>query len=167
MNKLSKVTLLLAFAVGSFGVYSGAQEAPETLATNHVLKGTYINNGDFGGVVSSETWTPIDTQLTVPCPGSSGTCTIQADMLIQNGGEGAFSSPDYFEICFRVDGNPSSGFCSGEAGVTPTDGTFLESSSSQAATGLAPGNHTVQTYFNSVFGAHVFYYSSTYRVYKP
>jgi hypothetical protein len=50
MNRILKVTSLLALAVVSFCVYSGAQETSATLSTNHVLKGTYITNaqGNIG-----------------------------------------------------------------------------------------------------------------------
>jgi hypothetical protein len=167
MNKLLKVTSLLALAVGSCGVYSAAQAVEQALATKHVLEGTYNNDGEYNGSVghvSAETYTPIDTQLTVACPGSSGTCTIQADMWIENGGES--SSDNYNVICLYVDGTPSS-FCGAKTGETPSDGQYVQNSTSQAVTGLAHGNHTVQTYFYSVNGANVAYYNSNYRVYKP
>jgi len=188
MSKLLKVTLLLALAVGMFGAYRhiAAQETeaskakspilpptfdvqvsqdPNALATKHVLQGTYNNNGVFGpGTVSGSTSTPIDAQLTVLCPGTSGTCTIQADMWVENGGQ--TSTLDGVGIRLYVDGKaaPDALYSVGE---TPSDGSYVQSSSSQAVTGLAHGNHTVQTYFYSDNGANVAYYNSTYRVYKP
>ncbi len=165
MNKLLKVTSLLALTVGSYGVYSAAQAVEQALATKHVLEGTYNNNGTYtGGAVAADTYTPIDTELTVACPGTSGTCTIQADMWIENGGES--SSLNANVICLYVDGTPSS-FCGAGTGETPSDGSYVQNSTSQAVTGLAHGNHTVQTYFYSFNGAKVAYYSSNYRVYKP
>jgi len=191
MSKLLKVTLLLAFAVGLFGAYryGAAREAgpsqvrasihfptfdvqvsPEaTLATKHVLEGTYNNSGLFEGTggefVAANTFTAIDTSLTVVCPGTSGTCTIQADMWIVNGA--VSSSDNQNSICLYVDGNPANNFCGAYADETPSDNSFVQSSTSQAVTGLAHGNHTVQTYFWSQRGAYVVYYNSNYRVYKP
>jgi len=46
MNKLSKVTLLLALSVASFSVYSVAQDSQERLATKHVIEGTYNKDGN-------------------------------------------------------------------------------------------------------------------------
>jgi len=109
MNKLMKVMLLLAFAVGSFGAYRhiAAQEraprkglvpialpkfdeqisqSPDALATKHILEGTYINSGFYGAVVAAGATVPTDTKLTVACPGTSGTCTIEADMWVQSDG---------------------------------------------------------------------------------
>jgi hypothetical protein len=159
MNKLFKVTLLLVLAVGSFSGYSAAQ------ATKHVLEGTYNNNGDYNAYVAAATYTPIDTQLIVDCPGT-GTCSIQADMWIENG-NGDYSHPaaNANVICLYVDGQPAGpGFATGE---TPSDGSGVDTTTSQFVTGLASGLHTVQTYFYSSYGAKVWYYNSNYRVYKP
>jgi len=159
MSKLFKVTLLLVLAVGSLSTYSAAQ------ATKHVLEGTYNNNGSLEEVsVPVDTYTPIDTKLTVTCPGTSGTCTIQADMWIENGGE--TSSDNANVICLYVDDAPTS-ICGAGAGESPSDGSYVQNSTSQSVTGLAPGNHTVQTYFYTFNGARVGYYNSNYRVYKP
>jgi hypothetical protein len=192
MSKLLKVTLLLALAVGMFGAYRhiAAQETeaskarspiplptfdvevsqdPNVVALNHVLYRTYINNGSYGpATVAASSLTPIDKQLTVQCPGTSGsgTCTIQADMWISNGGRTTTDNSNF--ICLYVDGSPvnTCGFLTGE---TPSDsaGSFTTTTTSQIATGLAPGNHTVRTYFFSDDGCDVSYYNSNYRVYKP
>ena len=102
--KLLKVTSLLALAVLSLSIYSGAQEAPQ-VATNHVLKGTYINNGNYNNSIPAAKYTAIDPQLTVSCPGT-GTCTIEADMWIDFSGGGSF---DGTTICLVVDGTQTSG----------------------------------------------------------
>ncbi|MFY9904814.1 MAG: hypothetical protein WBD45_19325 [Terriglobales bacterium] len=165
MNKLAKVTLLLALAVGSFSLYSGAQDLQETLATKHVLQGTYINNGNYNANVPAATYTPIDTKLTVACPGTSGTCTIEADMWVDNYNS---SGPSFNSttICLYVDGVQTSG-CAYETAETPLDGSHVHNSTSQPLSGLAPGNHTVQTYFRANDGAFAEYYTTNYRVYKP
>jgi len=163
MNKLLKVTSLMALAVVSLSIYSGAQEVPQN-ATNHVLKGTYINNGNYNGNVPAATYTPIDTKLTVSCPGS-GTCTIEADMWVDNYNSSQIPGNSN-TICLYVDGVQTSG-CAYETSETPPDGSHVHASTSQPLSGLAPGNHTVQTYFYSDDGAFVEYYTVNYRVYKP
>jgi hypothetical protein len=188
MSKLLKVTLLLAVAIGFCGAYrygaaqdTGSSEGrahfspptfdvqvsldPNVLATSHVLEKTYNNNGLYGPIsVPALSYTPIDTPLTVVCPGTSGTCTIQADMWIENGGQ--TSTGNQNSICLYVDGHPSP-FCSYDAGETPSDGGFVQTSTSQSVSGLAHGNHTVQMYFSTDDGVAVLYFNSTYRVYKP
>jgi hypothetical protein len=163
MSKLLKVTLLLVVAIGFFGAYryGAAQETgsnkgrrltpptfdvqvsqdPNVLALNHVLDRTYINNGSYGPVtVAASSWTPIDNQLTVQCPGTSGsgTCTIQADMWISNGGRTTTDNSNF--ICLYVDGSPvnTCGFLTGE---TRSDGAFTTTTTSQIATRLARQPH--------------------------
>jgi hypothetical protein len=187
MSKLLKVTLLLALAVGLFGAYRhiAAQEdepsrsrarmtpptfdvqvsqEPSALATNHALEKTYINHGFSGIAISPSTYTPIDTQLTVLCPGTSGTCTIQGEMVLQN--QGNVTSFNPIIICLYVDGKPSED-CGPDAGETLKDEAWSNTSTTQTVSGLTHGNHTVQTYFWTQFGGQVGYYSSNYRVYKP
>jgi hypothetical protein len=187
MSKLLKAMLVLALAVGFFGVYryGAAKQAesdkgrahdipptfdvriPDVLATKHVLQGSYNNNGDYGSTVSVSTYTPIDSQLTVSCPGTSGTCTIQLDAWIENG-EGS-ASANQNNICLYVDGvaNGGNSGCGFFAGQTPSDGSWVNSSNSISVSGIALGNHTVQTYFKSFYGAYVAHYDTNYRVYKP
>jgi hypothetical protein len=189
MNKVMKVVLLLAVvAVGLFGAYryGMAQEAESTLgriasspptfnvelspeplalATNHTLQRNYYNNGNYGAAVPADVFTPIDTQLTVQCPGTSGTCTFQADMWIESGY--GTHAENIHAICLYVDGNPASTDCSYASGQTPSDGSFTKTSTSQSVSGIAPGNHTVQTYFNPTYGVTVARFASNYRVYKP
>jgi hypothetical protein len=188
MNRIFKIALLAACVVGSFGAYRfvAAQESqagpersrvnfpnfsgqsmaePHSVGTNHVLDRTYIANGNYGMFVAASTNVQIGPQITVECPGTSGTCTIQADMWIQNG-NGSDKKANENAICLEVDGVTSSG-CPYTSGETPIDGGFVQSSSSQSISGITTGNHTVQTYFSTVDGAQVNYYNSTYRVYKP
>ena len=133
-------------------------------ATNHILKGTYIDSNVALTVIPADTLTPIGNVVTVACPGT-GTCTIQADMLAENGGSS--TAGNQFEVCLYVDGVEVDPYCFGYAGVTPSDGTYLLGSSSQSLSGVSPGNHTVQTYFWSSKGCNVVYRHSTYNVYKP
>jgi hypothetical protein len=188
LRRLLKVTLLLALAVGLFGAYRyvAAQESqlgldrvrinlptfdpqtsvePDSVDMNHVLERTYIANGNMGTFIAASTNVQIGPQVTVVCPGATGTCTIQADMWVQNGG-GIDKKENQNDICLEVDGALSSG-CPYTTGETPIDGGFVQSSSSQSISGIATGDHTVQTYFSTYYGAQVNYYNSTYRVYKP
>jgi hypothetical protein len=188
MRKISKITLFLVLAVGFFGAYrlGLAQEIssskgrpltppptfdvqispePNALATNHVLMRTYNNTGGVPTGAPSNTYTPIDHQLTVQCPGTtgSGTCTIQADMWVENGDSDSTENAN--SACLYVDGKATN-FCP-YSGETPSDFSFVASSASQTVSGLVPGNHTVQTYFYSNNGTITFTYNNNYRVYKP
>jgi hypothetical protein len=186
MNRILKMVLLVVFAVALFGAYryGAAQETgsvegrtatyaqtfdseisvTEQVATQHVIQGTYNNNSTEYLSIPAETYTPIDAPLTIVCGGTTGTCTVEADLWIATGaGENARNE---FEICLYVDKKPSQ-FCNSSVGETDTSGRFIEASTSQSFTGLAVGNHTVQTYFYSGQGAYVGYYNFNYRVYKP
>ena len=161
MNQLLKVMVLLV-AAGSFAVFSVAQE-PQTPATKHVLKGTYVNTGNYNASIAPATYIPIDTALTITCPGT-GTCTIEADMWIDfhgNGGSGNAAA-----ICLVVDGVQTAG-CPFEALEVPPDGSRIIGSLSQPLSGVAPGNHTVQTFAYASGGAFVQFFTANYRVYTP
>jgi hypothetical protein len=154
MKSFSKM-MLLVFAVASLSIYSNAQ------ATKHVLQGTYISNGNYNGDVAAETFTAISPQLIVDCPGT-GTCTIEADMWVQNS-NGSEQTPN--SVCFYVDGNPSGG-CPYAGAGTPV-GFFETLSSAWPVSGLAAGEHTVQTFVYATHGEFVGFYTVNYRVYKP
>lgn len=165
MNKLLKVTLLLAIAVGAFGAYrhvAAQEEAPDVVATKHVLTGTYINNSTGTACctpnVPAGVFTPLDAALTVECPGSSGTCTIEADMWAQT------DSSEGNTVCLYVDGVQSSG-CPFQTSRGVSDPEAI--SSSWPVSGLAHGTHTVQTYVYSAGGEFVGNYTINYKVYKP
>jgi hypothetical protein len=186
MNKIFKMILLVVFAIALFGAYryGAAQETrsvegrtatyahtfdseisvTEDVATQHVIQGTYNNNSNEYVSVPAEKYTPIDAPLTIVCGGTTGTCTVEADLWIATG---AGDKPDNeFEICLYVDGKANQ-FCDSSVGETDTSGAFIVASTSQSVTGLAIGNHSVQTYFYSGQGAYVGYYNFNYRVYKP
>jgi hypothetical protein len=186
MSKLLKITLVLAFAVGLFGAYrfGAAQEAGSasdriaihwpsfdveispnvTLATKHVLEGTYISSGQYDNNVPANTNVALDAPLTVPCPGTTGTCTIQGDIWVENGGSPI--TMDINDVCLYVDGKPTIA-CNYDTGESAPDATPGTTSTSQLVTGVEHGNHKVQTYFWSYKGTYVGYYSINYRVYKP
>lgn len=186
MNRLLKLGLLMALVIGLFGAYRyvSAQEGqstargsaatkapvlqvdvPNIASTKHVLQGTYVNSGNYGDVAfPANTFSAIDPALTVTCPGTTSTCSIQADMWVQNGRESISGNED--RVCLYVDGSPGP-FCNYFAGETPSDFTYTNATSSDTVSGLAHGTHTVQTVFWSAGGAFVAHYQANYHVYKP
>jgi len=184
MNRLVKIGLVIGLAVVMFGTYRyvSAQEGqsgkargydtaptfhvdiPEVIATKHVLQSTYLNSGDLGGAsFPANTFTPVDTQLTVVCPGTSGTCSIQADMLVQNGAGG---SGNLNRVCLYVDG-VAGPYCNYFADESSSDGEYINAVQADIVSGVAHGNHTVQMYFWTENGAGVAHYQASYHVYKP
>ncbi len=166
MNRTLKAGFLAVLAIALLGPYTMEGEEQAT-ATSHVVKEIYINSGidtNNGGFVSPAEYFPIDNQLTVTCPGSSGTCSIQADIVVQNGNE-TFTSKTY-SMCLYVDGNFAPN-CAAAVGSTPSDGSSVQGSTTEIVTGVHTGTHTVQTKFFSADGAYLSYYSITYRVLKP
>ena len=139
--------------------------AVSAMAASQVLHGTYISKAETVVAIPASTMTALGSPVTVNCPGTTGTCTIDADMWVQNGG--ASTTGNQFEICLFVDGVIANTQCEGYAGVTPSDGTYLLGSTSQSLSGLALGTHTAQTYFWSRNGCTAFYGKFNYRVYKP
>lgn len=186
MNKLFKIALVVVCTVAFFGARRSAlaQEEqsrrdgsriapaptfpvaiPDALATKHALEGTYINSGSLAETaITAGTYTPIDPQLTVSCPGKTGTCTIEADMLVQNGFN--TSASDVNRVCLYVDGTPGPN-CDYYVGESTTDLFFINAVNSDTVSGVALGNHTVQMYFWTANGADVSHYQATYHVYKP
>src|SRR5271169_6284893 len=134
--------------------------ASAATAANHVLKGTYIDSVESYLTIPVETLTAVGDPVTVSCPGT-GTCTIEADMRVQN--FGGTTTGNNFDLCLYVDGKAVDTYCFGYAGVTPSDGSVLMGSSSQSLSGVAAGSHTVQTYFWSAGGCVVQYRHFTYN----
>ena len=190
MNRISalKAPLFLVLAIGFFSAYRYGKaqeqsselgngqafesaptfpvEIPAITSTKHVLEGTYINSASLPaiGSIPPETFIPIDTRLTVACPGTTGTCSIQADMLVQNGGTTATGNVN--RICLYVDGKPGPN-CDEFAGETSADGRFTNATNSDIVSDLKPGNHTVQMYFWSSQGTTAAHYEVNYHVYEP
>jgi len=131
-------------------------------AVKHAGQGVYINTGNVGTTVAGGTYTAVDAPITVLCPGTTGTCLLQADEWLQTG-QGSTAGNE-FALCFYVDGS-SIGSC-WYNGSTPADGTYVMGSTSAGKT-VTHGSHTVQTFVYSANGAYLSYYNNTYRVYKP
>jgi hypothetical protein len=185
MNRLLKVALLMALVIGLFGAYRyvSAQEehaqrggapkvnvlvpaVPAIAATNHALNRTYITSGNYASTVFPAGSTAIDSPQTIQCPGTTGTCTIEAVMSVETGLTTTLGSPNNFALGAAVDGS----FLDGAqyyVANTPNDGSFVTGTRSTSGSGFLHGFHTVQTFIFSNNGAPVQQYNITYHVYKP
>ena len=135
-----------------------------TLAVNHVLQRNYFSSGTLGGAsLLAFTNTPVDAAQTIICPGTSGSCTIQADHWIELQGSTAGNEA---WGCLLVDGNedPNCGFLDNKI---PPDGGWVQATSSHFVSRIPVGIHTVQTIVNSTGGVNAAYYNINYRVFKP
>ena len=136
-----------------------------SVAQNHILKGTYINTNRptisanlAAGIV------PVDAVTTITCPGTTGTCTIEFDQLVQIGGTGTDNNA--FQLCQSLDGNFLAPGCY-VMGTVPFAGPPIFAYSSQTVSGVAVGPHTVRSSLETEYGAALAFYNMTYRVYKP
>jgi hypothetical protein len=165
MGKIAKSYFLSAVALGSIVALTCVSAYGASAATRYVLEGSYIDAGYYGSgglFVPRNIDTAIGKPLIVNCPGSSGTCVIEADLFIQSGH--SHITGNQYSLCLFVDGT-SAPNCQ-IVGSTPSDYTYANGSTSQLVTGVAPGSHTVQAFFRTYQGAAVFNYTSNYRVYK-
>ena len=138
--------------------------APALLAVNHALQRNYFSSGSFfGASLPAATYSAVDSAQTVVCPGTSGTCTIQADHWIELQGSTAGNEA---WGCLAVDGvlDPNCGFLDNKI---PPDGGWVQATSSHLVSGVPAGTHTVQTFVNSLLGVNAAYFNINYRVFKP
>jgi len=143
---------------------SPAPLAPTSQAVNHALQRNYFSSGTLGGAsLLAFTNTPVDAAQTIICPGTSGSCTIQADHWIELQGSTAGNEA---WGCLLVDGNedPNCGFLDNKI---PPDGGWVQATSSHFVSRIPVGIHTVQTIVNSTGGVNAAYYNINYRVFKP
>jgi hypothetical protein len=181
MNRFVKIGLLMVLVIALFGSYSFLKAQDEARMTpsvappvfnlegnfpppavKHILEGTYINECDSScsGTLVSGGYAPVDAVTTVTCPGTSGTCTIQADQDVQ------VSSVDAeLAICLYVDGVMING-CYFTIG-TDSSGRYVQNHTTQSVSGVAHGTHTVQTFQYSNNSGSFGFYSASYRVFKP
>lgn len=134
------------------------------IGLNHSLQRNYLSSGTLSGAfLPGFTYEPVDNQQVVTCPGTSGTCTIQADHWIELEG---FTAGNAAWGCLAVDGvlDPNCGFIEDKI---PPDGSWLQVTSSHFMSGISAGPHIVQTFINSSNGAYAAYYNVNYRVFKP
>jgi len=183
MSRIQNITLLTVFSIAGCALLSaqsqstspGAAPANPPLqrsvnppaGANHILQGTYFSVGNhFSAMAPPATYTPVDNPQTIQCPGSSGTCTIEADMWVETGNT-SIGTPNNFALCASVDGVfIENGACYYSAD-TPNDASFVTGTRSDTRGGYAVGSHTVQTYIYTNNGTPVQQYNVSYRVYKP
>jgi hypothetical protein len=163
MLLLVTVVVLASFASAQSSNAMGRNTVTKDFPNSgvHTLKNTTINANALN-VSEAAGFHAIDAATTVLCPGTSGTCIIQADQWIQlvNGVTG-----NKVAICFYVDGTAVDGcYYTGE---TNSDGTYSQQSTSHASNAVPFGKHTVQTVLYTLDGATVSFYNFNYRVYKP
>ena len=162
-------TLQLASAQEVHGVsgnrppsFADAEPAiPDAVAKGHVLEKTYLHSGNYSSSVSASAFTPIDSKTTISCP--KGPCTIFAHMLVENG---SVSYPgNLCAIVLYVDGSPADGnFFVGEV---PSDGGYANATQDTQLNNLGTGNHTVQMFYFSEYGAYIGHYAASYALYEP
>jgi hypothetical protein len=144
---------------------SAAPDAPPVAAVIHSVKGVYLSSGTDSGAFfpGGYVFTAVDNPQSVFCPGTSGTCTIQADHWVEVQGS---TTSNEAEVCLAVDGvfDNNCGFLEDKI---PPDLSWLQVTSSHAMSGVHLGTHTVQTFAASTFGMNVAYFNINYRVYKP
>jgi len=138
-------------------------DTPQT-ATKHSLQGTYLSVGNgFGTSIPSFTYTPIDSPVTVTCPGPVGSCTLLANQFLVTQGSSASNN---YAICLYIDGALISQRCYYTAD-SPNDGTFVFGSTSNWEVGVPVGAHTMQSVVFSNDGCSYDEYQFQYLVYKP
>jgi hypothetical protein len=194
MKRLLKMILLTAVVLALFGAsyhYVTAQDEhtqqgsapltalqapvtntiPPPVATNHVLQRTYLSSGNFSSTFfPAGNLSPLDSAQTIQCPGTSGTCTITAEIWAETGRTTTTGSPNDFSLCAEVDGNflqstPVSGCFF--AANTPDDNSFVTGTRTDSGSGFLHGNHTIQSFLFTVNGAPVQQFNILYKVYKP
>jgi len=182
MNRFSRISLCLTAALalvgtGNYALGQGnatrgkviaaapvfpVQHAPAT-APKRTLVTTYLIEGNGQSTaIPAATFTPIDTPLTVNCPGPNK-CTLLANQWVETNGTAASNN---FAICFYVDGAEIPNGCY-YTNDTPSDGTFDQGSTSSWESAITVGKHTVQTVVYSSAGCNFQEYQFQYSVYKP
>jgi hypothetical protein len=155
---MTKKMLLIA-VVAALNCGLASAQRKETLEATYIDKG-YLPTGLNIGT----TRTPVGPVVTVDCPGTSGTCTIQADQFIQVGYGSA--SGNMFIVGFYLDG--VNVIDEQAVGSIPTNDTYLVGATSESQAGVAVGTHTVQIYIYALDKTgSVFNYNTNFRVYRP
>ena len=127
--------------------------------TKHVIKGMYNTSADLEATMVAGL-NAIDGANTVSCPGTSGTCLIQADQSF----EAIVATGDGVAICLYVDGALVNG-CYWNGGST---GWAYSMYATSQGISVKFGNHTVQTVvYDELGGSTLAYYNFNYNVYKP
>lgn len=134
--------------------------APNTVTGPKKLLQTKFSYGNVNTTVGAG-FQAIDAPFIFTCPGTS-TCAYEVQQHVQVAGS---TDGNLWAICTKIDGvdlsQPSCPFL----GDIP-NGTFGSGSFSQGASGIAHGQHTLQTFLYSSNGASIYNYRFTYSLYK-
>jgi hypothetical protein len=165
MKKMLLVVIVVALAsfasaqsTNAMGRPSVKSDTPAALV-HHILKNMSNTTGTSFTVGAG--FTAVDSPNTVLCPGTAGSCLLQAQQWAEVGGNG---SGGRVALCFFVDGNDINGcFFNGEM---LADANYTMFSVAQGTT-VTHGSHTVQTFVYSDAGGGGGFYNFNYSVYKP
>lgn len=134
--------------------------ATAVVVSGRHLKSTAISSGYTVPVPAS--WSAIDAVTTLRCPGTT-TCTFTAEQSLDVVGS---TTDNAWAICTKVDGNymsePNCPYMGNADSAFNTNGSFT-----QTKTGIAPGNHTVQSDIFTLSGFDSDTYTIIYSVYTP
>jgi len=169
MKKLSLVLILVLSSLGfaqspaTGENVTGPKSNFPVAFLQHTPNKIYLVSNFNGASFTGGTYAAIDSQHKITCPGTSGTCLIQADSWVQFGGNG--TADNATRISLFVDGVEVETYLAGEL---PT-GFYYGNLSNSSGTIVPVGTHTVQTFAWSVpgGGGTIGYYNITYRLYKP
>jgi hypothetical protein len=152
----------------SSSVTVSTSEAAPPAAVSEALYRTYVFHGNGPAPIPAATWTAVDAVHTIQCPGTTGSCTITADISVQEVGSTASNGG---AVALEVDGilvctSDASNGCHYAVEI-PSDGRFVEANELNSLSSVALGFHTVQTFVWSDNGASGGFYNIRYAVYKP
>src|ERR1700680_1007215 len=105
MQMIAKSMAANVLVIGLVLVYGVISASGAVAATRYTLQGSYIDAGYYGanGLFSGRnTNTAIGKPVIVSCPGSSGSCIIEADLFIQSGKSDV--TGNQYNLCLFVDG---------------------------------------------------------------
>ena len=167
MKKLLPILSLVVLAGVAFAQATHKSAAPAAqfpTSGPHMLKATYVSSGSLNVKVLPAGDMPVDAVQTITCPGTTGTCLIQADAWVQVGESG--TAGNEVALSLFVDGKEvnATGFYGSEI---PLDYNWIQTSTSISVAGIPVGVHHVQMHMYTDFGASANYYNINYKVFKP
>jgi hypothetical protein len=154
------LTSALAGHTPSAGPSKVQRVSPNTVTGPKKLLQTKFSYGNVNATVGSG-FQAIDAPFIFTCPGTS-TCAYEVQQHVQVAGS---TDGNLWAICTKIDGVDLSQPGCPFLGDIP-NGTFGSGSFSQGASGIAHGQHTLQTFLYSDDGATIYNYRFTYSLYK-
>ncbi len=141
---------------------SKAKPPSPTLIFNRKLASTSISLGEDVVDLNSGKQA-IDSPLNFVCP--NGGCTITAEIHVQMGFNTSSGNP--LALCADLDGSDMPPIGCPNVLTLPTDNSFVSGSFAFAQSGVKAGNHAIQSFVVTTFGATRANYEITYRLYTP